>query len=114
MYATVYMYKLITFLAIMSFPQLLKHETDMVASCHVASTLLTTLLCLGSYEQCCTQLLKVLHTCCNTDVLGVLLIYPPSPLGTVHIQELCIYVSQTLFCSVTIYCINVSLAIEHI
>ena len=32
------------------------------------STLLTTLLCLSSYKQCCTQLLKVLHKCCNTDI----------------------------------------------
>ena len=38
------------------------------------------LLCLASYEQCSTRPLKVLHKCCNTDVLGVLLIYlhPPS------------------------------------
>ena len=27
------------------------------------------------------QLLKVLHICCNTDVIGVLLIHPCSPLS---------------------------------
>ena len=42
------------------------------------------LLCLASYEQCSTQLLKVIHKCCNTDVLGVLLIYPHSPSGVWH------------------------------
>ena len=36
-----------------------------------SNTLLATLLCLGSYEQCCTQLLKVLYKCCNTDVVRV-------------------------------------------
>ena len=40
------------------------------------------LLCLASYEQCSTRLLKMLHKRCNTDMLGVLLIYPQSPLGT--------------------------------
>ena len=49
--------------------------------------LLATLLCLTSYEQCSTQLLKVLHKCCNTDVLRVLLIYPHSPSGAVHNQD---------------------------
>ena len=44
------------------------------------STLLTMLLCLASYEQCSTRLLKMLHKC-NTDVLGVLLIYLHSPSG---------------------------------
>ena len=29
------------------------------------------LLCLASYKQCSTRLLKVLHKCCNTDVLHV-------------------------------------------
>ena len=42
------------------------------------STLLTVLLCLGGYYQCCTQLWKVLHKFCNTDMLRVLLIYPHS------------------------------------
>ena len=39
------------------------------------------LLCLASYEQCSARLLKVLHKGCNTDVLGILLIYPHSPSG---------------------------------
>ena len=51
------------------------------------------LLCLGGYEQCGTQLLKVLHKCYNMDVLGVLLIYPQSPSGTVRLQESCVYVT---------------------
>ena len=38
------------------FPQLLKRDTEMLASYHVASTLLATLLCLASYEQCSTRL----------------------------------------------------------
>ena len=46
------------------------------------STLLATLSCLTIYKQCSTWLLKVLHKCCNTDVLGVLLIYLHSPSGT--------------------------------
>ena len=55
---------------------------DMVASVLLPHcTLLATLLCLASYEQCSTRLLKVLHKCCNMDVLGVLLIYPHSPSG---------------------------------
>ena len=28
--------------------------------------------------------LKVLHKCCNNDMLGILLIFPYSLLGTVH------------------------------
>ena len=44
-------------------------------------------LCLGKYEQSCTRPLKVLHKCCNTDVLGVLLIYPHSASGTVQPQD---------------------------
>ena len=68
-------------------PQLLKCDTDMVVTYRVVATLLATLLCLDSYEQRSTQLLKMLHKCCNTDVLGVLLIYLHSPSG------LCIYIS---------------------
>ena len=45
------------------------------------STLLATMLCLTSYEQCSTRPLKMLHKCCNTDVLRVLLICPHSSLG---------------------------------
>ena len=59
------------------FPQLLKYGS--VLPC---STLLTMLLCFASYEQCSARLLKMLHKRCNTDMLGVLLIYPHSPLGT--------------------------------
>ena len=51
------------------------------------STLLSMLLCLASYEQCSTGLLKVLHKGCNMEVLWVLLIYPHSPSGTVHPQD---------------------------
>ena len=43
-----------------------------------------------SYEQCCAQLLKVLHKCCNTDVLGVLVIYLHYPSGTLGS---CAYIS---------------------
>ena len=46
------------------------------------------LLCLASYEQCNTQLLKTLHKRCNTDILRVLLIYLHSPLGT-HMSAHC-------------------------
>ena len=56
------------------------------------NTFLATLLCLASYEQCNTWLLKVLHKCCNTNVLGVLLIYLHSPLGAAYPQD-CVYVS---------------------
>ena len=34
----------------------------------------------------------MLHKCCNTDVLGVLLIYLHSPLGTVRFRD-CVYIS---------------------
>ena len=50
----------------------------MVASYRVVPYLQHCHACMGSYAQCCTQLLKVLHKCCNTDVLGVLLIYRPT------------------------------------
>ena len=45
------------------------------------------LLCLASYEQCSTLLLQMLHKCCNTDVLGVLLIYPHSPSGAARPRD---------------------------
>ena len=61
------------------------------------STLLATLLWLGSYKhiRSCIQLLKVLHKCSNTDVLVVLLIYPHSPSDAAYLRELhvCIYIS---------------------
>ena len=69
------------------FPQLLKCDTDMVVSYHVAATLLATLLCLASYKQCSPQLLKMLYKGCNTDVLGVLLIYPHSSSGIACPQD---------------------------
>ena len=59
------------------------------------------LLCLGKYEQSCTRPLKVLHKCCNTDVLGVLLIYPHSPSGAVHLQNRA-YISVKLLSAVFI------------
>ena len=37
------------------------------------------LLCLTSYEQCSTLLLKMLYKGCNMDMLWVLLIYLHSP-----------------------------------
>ena len=63
------------------FPQLLKCDNQ-YGSILPRITLLATLLCLASYEQCSTRLLKMLHKRCNTDKLGVLLIHPPSPSGT--------------------------------
>ena len=39
--------------------------------------------------------LEVLHKYYNTDVLGVLLIYPHSPSGAVRPRESCVYISQT-------------------
>ena len=91
------------FLAISSLPQFLRRNIDMVASYRVVLYLQPALLYLGSYEQRCTQLLKVLHKCCNTDVLGVLLIYPHSPSGAARPRESCVYISQTPRCRVTIY-----------
>ena len=68
------------------FPQLLKCDTDMVASYHVIP-----------YLQHCYALLitsnavheywKMLYKRCNTDVLSILLIYRHSPSGTVHPQD---------------------------
>ena len=45
-----------------------------------------------SYEQCSTRLLRMLHKRCNTDMLGVLLIYPHSPSGSAHPRD-CAYIS---------------------
>ena len=72
--------------------ELLKGDTDMVSSYYrVVHTLLATLLCLASYEQRSTRLLKVLHKCYNTDILRVLLIYPNSPSDTVRPWD-CAYI----------------------
>ena len=64
----------LAFLTVMSFPQLLRCETDMAESYRAVYTFLT---CLGSYKYCYTQILKVLYKCCNTDMLKVLLIKLP-------------------------------------
>ena len=77
---------LFAFSAIASFPQLLKCDSyqysNVLLPCRI---LLATLLYLTSFEQCSTKLLKVLHKGCNTKVLGVLLIYPHSPLCVHHV-----------------------------
>ena len=62
------------------FPQLLKCDNQ-YGSVLPRISLLATLLYLASYEQCSTQLLKMLHKRCNTDMLEVLLIYPHSSSG---------------------------------
>ena len=84
--------------------------------------LLAMLLCIASYEQsqivdftstcplismeqCSTQLLKVLHKCCNMDVLGVLLIFLHSPLGAVRPQDR-VYISVKSLAAVLQYLIN--------
>ena len=56
------------------------------------STLLAMLLCLASYKQCSTRLLKMLNKRCNTDMLGVLLIYLHSPSGAACPWD-CVYIS---------------------
>ena len=60
---------------------------DQCDSVLLHSTLLAILLCLGSYKQCCIQLLKKLHKCCNMDMLEDLLIYSHSPSGAVHLRN---------------------------
>ena len=75
------------------FPQLLKCD-NRYGSILPRITLLATLLCLASYEQCSTRLLKMLHKHCNTDMLGVLLIYPHSPLGAACLWD-CAYIYQS-------------------
>ena len=96
------------FSTIASFPQLLKGDTDLVASYYRivhCTLLLATLLCLASHEQCSTWWLKVLHKHCNMDVLGVLPICPHSPSGAACPQDhwvktlaayiyVCMYVSK--------------------
>ena len=82
---------LFEFSAIMCFSQHLKHATYMVAS-HCVVPSLVTLFTFGSYKQCCTRLIKVLHKFCNTDALKVLLIYQHSPLGAAHPWDL-VYIS---------------------
>ena len=74
---------LFVFSAITCFFQRLKRETYN-GSFSPRCTLFAMLLATGSYEQCCTRLMKVLHKCCNTDMLGVLLIYPHSPKDAHH------------------------------
>ena len=74
---------LFTFSAIVYSSQHLKCETYN-GTVSPRCTLLATLFATSSYEQCCTRLMKALNKCCNTDVLGVLLIYPHSPSGAVH------------------------------
>ena len=68
------------------FPQLLKCDTNMVVFYRVVSYL----------QHCYTSLVmsnavhdywKVLHKGCNTDVLGVLLIYPHSPSGAARPRD---------------------------
>ena len=68
------------------------------------STLLAVFLCQGSYKHCCTQLLKVLHKCCNTDMLGILLRNLHFPLEVVHIYQsnlslLCYSILMNIHCS---------------
>ena len=60
------------------------------------STLLATLPCLASYEQCSTRLLKILHKHCNMDMLGVLLIFPHSPRALHALGIVCLYQSNPL------------------
>ena len=68
------------------------------------------------YLQCChallptsnaalvTRPLKMLHKCCDTDVLRVLLIYVSAPsLGRCAPSRSCVYISQTPRYRVTTY-----------
>ena len=71
------------------------------------STLHVILLCLGSYEQCHTQSLKVFHKCCNMNMLRVLLIYLHSP-SVLHTLENRLYINQTPHCCVTIINIHMN------
>ena len=93
----------VAFSAIASrFPQLLERDTDMVAS-----------YCVELYLQHCYALLvtsnpvhnycKVLHKGCNTDVLGVLLIYLYSPSSAVHPWDHACISVKPLSCHVTTY-----------
>ena len=69
------------------FPQLLKRDADMVASYRVIPYLQCCLICRASYKQCSTRLMNMLRKRCNTDVLGVLLIYPHSSSGAARPQD---------------------------
>ena len=74
---------LFAFSAIASFPHWASERWYQYGSVLLPhSTLLAMSLCLASYEQCSTRLLKVLHKCCNTDVLGFYW-YSHSPSGAV-------------------------------
>ena len=59
----------------------------MVGSYHVVPYLQHCYASLASYKHCSTQLLKMLHKCCNMDILGVLLIYLHSPSGTARPRD---------------------------
>ena len=78
---------LFAFSAIASrFSQLLKCD-NRYGSILPRITLPATLLCLASYKQCSTRLLKMLHKHCNMDMLEVLLIYLHSPSGAAHPRD---------------------------
>ena len=86
-------YKLIAlsfaFSPIVSFPLLLKCETDMVVSYCIVPYLLWCYAWVVTNNASRTQLLKMLHKCYNMEMLGVLLIYSHAT----HPQESCIYIS---------------------
>ena len=58
------------------------------------STLLPTSLCLASYEQCCTWLLKVLHKCCSTMCLEFYWYISTLPWVLCTLRIMCIYQSN--------------------
>ena len=62
------------------FLQLLKHDTDMLASNHIVLYLQRCYASIVS-NNAVHDYWKVLHKGCNTDVLRILLIYPHSPSG---------------------------------
>ena len=68
------------------FPQLLKCDTNMVVSYRVVPYLQH---CYASLvmSNAVHNYLKMLHKHCNTDMLGVLLIYPHSPSGAAYPQD---------------------------
>ena len=71
-----WVYSIITaFSAILSPPQSQRLKADMVATCCIAPNLKHCHV-LGVYEQCCIRPLKVLHKCCNMDVLRIPPTYP--------------------------------------
>ena len=73
------------------FLQLLKHDTDMLASNHI---ILYLQHCYASIvtSNAVHDYWKMLHKCCNTDMVGVLLIYPHSLLGAACPRD-CTYIS---------------------